>query len=223
MHYYPIELVDGHAILISGTDRILVDTGSPISIHASPILRLMERDFSCATQYAGVSSGSLTELLGSPITTLLGMDILSKFIVMFDYPNHRIGFSTTDSPSKGIEIPIRQHRGIPIVEAEVLGSKHQFFLDSGAKLSYLVASITEGLPSQETKSDFYPGYGSFETPIFTLETQIAGATLSINFGNLPTQLLGLLNQGNVKGIIGFDLFNHFQILLNIQQNKLQFL
>ncbi len=70
---------------------------------------------------------------------------------------------------------------------------------------------------------FYPGYGSFETPIFTLETQIAGATLSINFGNLPTQLLGLLNQGNVKGIIGFDLFNDFQILLNIQQNKLQFL
>lgn len=223
MHYYPIELVDGHAILISGTDRILVDTGSPISIHACPTLRFMERDFPCATQYVGVSIGSLSELLGSPITTLLGMDILSQFIIMFDYRNHRIGFSPTDIPSKGIEIPIRQHRGIPIVEAEVLGSKQQFFLDSGAKLSYLAASVTEGLPSQETKSDFYPGYGSFETPIFTLEVHVAGATLPINFGNLPTQLLGLLNQGNVKGIIGFDLFNRFQILLNIKDNKLQLL
>lgn len=223
MHYYPIELVDGHAILISGTDRILVDTGSPVSIHASPTFSLMERDFPCATHYSGVNSGRLTELLGSPITTLLGMDVLSQFTVLFDYQNQRIGFSPTASPSKGLEIPIRLYRGIPIVEAEVLGSKHQFFLDSGAKLSYLSASITDGLPSQETTSDFYPGYGSFETPIFTLEAQVAGATLPINFGNLPTQLLGLLNQGNVKGILGFDLFNRFQILINSQESKMQLL
>ena len=218
---FSLQLIDGHAIIESGNHRILIDTGSPQTIHTSTTLDFMGKSYACSKEFGGVSSARLSTLIGSPVTTLLGMDILSQFKVLFDYFNSCIWFSETDMLSKGAAIPLRQFSTIPIVELEVLGRPLKFFLDSGAKLSYLEGSLTQGLLSQGTGSDFHPSYGAFETPIYTLECKVAGATFPVNFGNLPSQLAGLLAQANVQGIIGFDLFNRFQVLLDIRENKLQ--
>ena len=218
---FPLQLIDGHAIIESVDHQILIDTGSPKTIHTSTTLDFMGKSFSCLREFGGVNSARLSALIGSPVTTLLGMDIISQFKVLFDYSNHRIWFSETDMFSKGAEIPLGQVSNIPIMELEVLGRSLKFLLDSGAKLSYLETSLTKGLPSQEAASDFHPSYGAFETPIYTLECTVVGATFPVTFGNLPSQLAGILPHANVQGIIGFDLFNRFQVLLNMQENKLQ--
>ncbi len=218
---FPLQLIDGHAIIESHNYRILIDTGSPKTIHISTTLDLMGKSFSCLREFGGVSSNRLSALIGSPVTTLLGMDIISQFKVLFDYSNKCIWFSETDMISKGVAIPLVQFSNIPIVELEVFGRSLKFLLDSGAKLSYLETSFTKGLHSQVVASDFYPSYGRFETKIYTLECTVVEATFPVNFGNLPSQMAGILPQANVQGIIGFDLFNRFQVLLNMQENKLQ--
>lgn len=221
MTSFPIELFDGHAIIESGDHRILIDTGSPQTIHSSRNFEFMGRNFLCSNVLMGISSDSLSQMLGTPVTTLMGMDILSQFKVLFDYRAGNIGFSQDEIQTKGYHVDLSHFMQIPIVEIEVLGNTHKFFLDSGAKLSYLSQVHTAGLTSVGVESDFYPGHGTFQTPVFELQSSIVEMNFPVKYGNLPASLQSLLTMGNVQGIIGFDLFNRFQVMLDHQKNLIK--
>lgn len=220
MTTFPIEIINGHAVIQSGTDRILIDTGSPQSIHSRAMLSFMGQNFPCSTNYMGLTSDKLSEMLGSPVTTLMGMDILSQFKVLFHYQDGYIAFSKEAIPMKGYFIPFTRVMGIPVIELDVLGEKLKFFLDSGAKLSYLAPAYTAGLNPQDQDTDFYPGYGTFQTSVYELDATLVDP-FPVRFGNLPPQLSALLSMGNVQGIIGYDLFNRFKVMMDIQGNQLQ--
>ena len=213
---FSLILHDGHAIIVSGSDRILIDTGSPKTIHTSTSLQFMDQTFSCSTGSMVVNSTSLSAMLGAPVTTLFGMDVMSKFKVLFDYRAGFISFSHQDIPTKGYQKPISQVMGIPIVELEVLGNTHKLFLDTGAKLSYLSQALTAELTSVGVETDFYPGHGPFQTPVFEVQSKITESNFTVKYGNLPVSLQSLLTMGNVQGIIGFDLFNTHQVMLDSQ-------
>jgi hypothetical protein len=220
MTHFPLQLINGHAVIQSGTDRILIDTGSPKTIHSQTTLSFMGQNFPCSTNFMGLTSNKLSDMLGSPVTTLMGMDILSKFKVLFHYQEGFIGFSQVAIPMQGYFIPFTKVMGIPIIELDVLGQKLKFFLDTGAKLSYLSTSYTAGLISQGEDTDFYPGHGTYQTPVYELNADLAGVSFPVRFGSLPPVLTSLLTMGQVQGIIGFDLFNRFQVMMDIQGNSL---
>jgi hypothetical protein len=221
MTSFPLQLINGHAVIQSGSDLILIDTGSPYTIHSSRNLEFMGQNFPCSTGLMGVSSESLSQMLGTPVTTLLGMDILSQFKELFDYRAGFIGFSQDEIPMKGYHVALSDFMKIPIIELEVTGKTLRFFLDSGAKLSYLSAAHTDGLPSTGVESDFYPGYGTFETPVYELQSSLVDTNFPVKYGNLPAALQSLLTMGNVQGIIGFDLFNRFRVMLDSQKNVIK--
>jgi hypothetical protein len=108
-----------------------------------------------------------------------------------------------------------------IIELEVLGKRLKMFLDSGAKFSYLSTAHTANLTSVGTGTDFYPGLGNFETPLFEVESIMAGKSFTVKYGNLPAELLPLISSANVHGIIGYDLFNQFQVFLDTENNIIQ--
>ena len=222
MKQFKITLFKGHAIIIDGENTILIDTGAPSTIHTSSTLTFCSEDFTCSSNYMGLTVSEISKLLGTEITTLLGADILSNYKVLFDYRNEVIQFSKEEIELKGSESRISSFMGIPIVELTIDGQKLKCFLDTGARLSYLPERVTSEHTSAGKEEDFYPGVGKFETECFDITTSFGDHNFIARYGNLPAMLQMTLMMGGTDGIIGFDLFNNLTVVLDLKNKRLQY-
>ena len=219
---FQITLFKGHPIIKDGENIILIDTGAPSTIHASDSLTFCSVNHSCITNYMGLTVSKISEMLGIEITTLLGVDILSDYKILFDYKNEVIEFHKQEIDFDGTEIGISNFMGIPIIELTIESQSLKFILDTGAKLSYLSDSITNNYTSIGTDEDFYPGVGIFETECFKISTSYADNHFIVRYGNLPTLLQMTLKLGGIDGIIGFDFFNNFKVILDLKNNRMKY-
>ncbi len=97
------------------------------------------------------------------------------------------------------------------------------FLDTGAKISYLKKSLTAGSPLTGRVDDFYPGIGRFQTTTFKTAVAVMGETVVLNCGNLPSLLETTLTMAGCAGIIGNDIFRHFNpISFSLPEKKVCF-
>ena len=222
MKNFEIELFKGHSIINDGENRILIDTGAPSTVHSSSSINFCSETFECSTNYMGLSVSKISDLLGTDITTLLGVDILSNYQVLIDYQNRVIEFSNQDIDIDGIETDISTFMGIPIIKMTVDNQELKFFLDTGAQFSYLSENLTKNYLSVGTVEDFYPGVGKFQTECFEIPTIFGDNEFAVKYGNLPTLLQMTLMLGDTDGIIGFDFFNHFKIVLDLKNKKLKY-
>jgi hypothetical protein len=222
MKQFQITLFKGHPIINDGENIILIDTGAPSTIHASSVLTFCSENYNCSTNYMGLTVSKISEMLGTEITTLLGADILSDYKILFDYKNEIIEFNKEAIALDGNEIGISNFMGIPIIELSIDNQKLKFFLDTGAKLSNLSGSITSNYESIGTDEDFYPGVGKFETECFDISTSFGDNNFNVKYGNLPRLLQMTLMLGGTDGIIGFDFFNNFKVVLDLKNNRLKY-
>lgn len=222
MNKFQIRLFKGHPIINDGENIILIDTGAPSTIHASSALIFCSDNYKCSTNYMGLTVSSISEMLGTEITTLLGSDVLSNFKILFDYKNDIIVFNKEEIALNGNEIEISNFMGIPIIELSIDNQILKFFLDTGAKLSYLSESFTNHYLSVGTDEDFYPGVGIFKTECFDITTSFGDTNFIVKYGNLPALLQMTLMLGGTDGIIGFDFFNNFKVVLDLKNNKLKY-
>ena len=70
--------------------------------------------------------------------------------------------------------------------------------------------------------DFYTGVGKFETGCFDIKTSFGDNNFNVKYGNLPALLQMTLMLGGTDGIIGFDFFNNFKVVLDLKNNKLKY-
>jgi hypothetical protein len=222
MKQYTIELFKGHPLLRTANDIILLDTGAPLTIHTSETFNFYDSSYNSMTNYMGLTVQKISELLGCEITTLLGADVLSNYQILIDYKSESVSFSKNEIPFEGTEIAISNFMGIPIVELLIDHQKLKFFLDTGAKLSYLSDGLTGKYPSIGTEEDFYPGIGAFETECFEILTHFGSQVFEVKYGNLPPLLQMTLMMGGTNGIIGFDFFNNFKVVLDLKKNVLKY-
>jgi len=223
MKQFQIKLFKGHPIIKDGDNRILIDTGAPSTIHSSDSLTLCSANYSCSTNYMGLTVTKISNMLGTEITTLLGADILSDYKILFDYKNQVIEFNEQEITFEGAETSISNFMGIPIIELVIDNLELKFFLDTGAKLSYLSDGITSSYEGIGTDEDFYPGVGKFETECFEIETRFGDNNFIVKYGNLPILLQMTLMLSGTDGIIGFDFFNNFKVLLDLENNNLKYI
>jgi hypothetical protein len=221
MKQFQIILIKRHPIIKDGENIILIDTGAPSTINASESLTFCSENYNCSTDYMGLTVSKLSDLLGTEITTLLGADILSEYNILFDYKNEIIEFNKHEIIFDGAETAISNFMGIPVIELSIDSQKLKFFLDTGAKLSYLSKSITNNFESIGTDEDFYPGVGKFETECFEILTSFGTKNFIVKYGNLPPLLQMTLMLGGTDGIIGFDFFNNFKVVLDLKNNRLK--
>ncbi len=107
-------------------------------------------------------------------------------------------------------------------EIQEIETELKFFLDTGAKLSYLSDSLTSNYESVGTDEDFYPGVGKFQTECFEIPTVFGDNEFVVKYGNLPPLLQMTLMIGGTDGIIGFDFFNNFKVVLDLKNNRLKY-
>lgn len=222
MKQFKISLFKGHPIIREGENIILIDTGAPSTIHASNSLTFCSVNYSCSSNYMGLTVSKISDMLGTEITTLLGADVLTDFNILFDYRNEVVEFNKQEIVFDGTQITISNFMGIPIIELNVDNQKLNFFLDTGARLSYLSDNITIGHESVGIDKDFYPGVGVFETKCFEIPTSFGGSKFIAKYGNLPTLLQTTLMLGGTDGIMGFDFFNNFKVVLDLKNNNLKY-
>lgn len=222
MKQFQIKLFKGHPIINDGENKILIDTGAPSTIHTSDTLNFYSQSFGCSTNYMGLTVSKISDMLGTEITTLLGADILSDFKILLDYQNLVIEFSKQEIDINGTQTDISNFMGIPIIKMNVANQELKFFLDTGAKLSYLTDSLTSNYESVGTDEDFYPGVGIFQTECFEIQTVFGDKEFIVKYGNLPSLLKMTLMLGGTDGIIGFDFFNNFKVVLDLKSNRLKY-
>ena len=222
MKQFQIQLFKGHPIINDGENIILIDTGAPSTIHTLDTLNFCSESFGCSTNYLGLTVSKISNMLGTEITTLLGADILSDFKILLDYQNQVIEFSKQEIDINGTQADISNFMGIPIIKMTVANQELKFFLDTGAKLSYLSDSLTRNYESVGTDEDFYPGVGKFQTECFEIPTIFGDNVFVVKYGNLPTLLQMTLMLGGTDGIIGFDFFNNFKVVLDLKNNRLKY-
>ncbi|MCX7877582.1 MAG: retroviral-like aspartic protease family protein [Ignavibacteria bacterium] len=215
-------MFEGHPIINDGDNKILIDTGAPSTIHFSDTLSFCLENYVCSTNYLGLTVSKISEMLGTEIKTLLGADILTHYKILLDYKNQVTGFSKHEIDIEGTQIDIYNFMGIPIIEMTIDNQKLKFFLDTGAKLSYLSDSLTRNYESVGTDEDFYPGVGKFQTDCYEIPTSFGDNKFVVRYGNLPKLLQMTLRLGGTDGIIGFDFFNNFKIVLDLKNNKLKY-
>lgn len=220
---FHLKILDGHSIIEDNGNIILIDTGSPKTLHINEILQFMHSDFPVQNSGHMAMIREIGKHIDLEITTLLGMDILSHYKMIFDYPNRRITFCNGAPLKFGWEmLTLRQKDRIPIISVLVNGKPVLCFFDTGAKLSYLPASATKKLIRTGEATDFYLGFGTFKTLLFEELTTIGTKTTTIRYGTLPPVLENiLLNRiEGVTGIIGYDLLNGHKIYLDASLNEL---
>lgn len=222
MHEFNLTLSNGLPLIQSGDDILLLDTGSPTTIHRTGDFTFAGRQHNAQRQFMGVDLDYISEQIGAKITALMGMDIMSQYIITLDYKGNHASFGEVGDRLGGESVTIDSFMGIPIVEIEVRGEKIRVFLDTGAHVSYLLGDRVAGLESDGEVEDFYPTIGTFTTPCYKLEPAFEGHPFGATFGVLPRQIEPLLHQGQVKGIIGMDFFNSFKVGLDMRNSQLTY-
>jgi hypothetical protein len=172
------------------------------------------------TAYMGLTVSKLSDYVGSQVNALIGADVLSKTCFAIDWRSHRIDFSDTPLDYEGHTVVMTSFMGIPMVELNVCDTKIRAFLDTGAKISYLNAEITQGRDKGRTVTDFYPGIGRFETPTFRIPIALNDVVFRVVFGNLPRVLEMSLMLAGAQGILGNDIFRYFSVYFDIQRSKI---
>ena len=219
---FSIELISGVPIIRDNDHVILLDTGTPQTIHNSTNLNLLGKNFNVQTAHGQINMQTISMNMGQPITTLLGMDILKDYKIVFDYEKLEISLLTADEEDfEGEVIPLSSHLGIPVIQVAPVDQYIPMFLDSGAHLSYVKNIHTQYHKNCGETEDFHPTIGKFTTTKFLSCSKIGEHYIDVYYGNLPAQLavyVSLINGDN--GILGYDFFAKFKMCLDMKNNKL---
>ena len=128
-----------------------------------------------------------------------------QFDVQIDIDRGEIHFSKEELFVEGTTISLDQFMGIPLLDAEIGGETYRMFFDTGAQVSYFQHRSLSSFPAADSLSDFYPGYGQFETETHMLDAQIGAQAMTLRCGSLPKMLAAGLVMGGAKGIIGNEI------------------
>ena len=211
---YAIETVRGHILINDDRgSRVLVDTGSPLSFHAGGVIALGGSSFTVPASLMGTDSAYVTDNVGVPVDGLVGMDILSRGGLLIDVPGGRL---VLGHPTDGMTpLPSRQAFGYVSVEMDIRGRRADVILDTGAPVSYVSPSLTEGLTPVDTVTDFNPSVpgGTFSTPIFECPASFAGLRFDLRVGHLPVLMRTTLSLLGVDGVVGMEVLSRTPVLI----------
>ena len=202
MDILPLQLRDGHLFVDVGGEPWLLDTGAPASFGTSRNLAIDGEEFSVATGYLGLTAESLSQFVGVPCVGLLGVDVLGRFDLILDAAGARLTVSTAELQHSGHSIPLDEFMGIPIVTARIGDSDHRLFFDTGAQISYFQDASLTSFPSAGRVTDFYPGFGQFQTDTHNVRVSLGEVVFTLRCGRLPGLLGTTLMMAGTDGICG---------------------
>ena len=212
------ELIDGHIIFSCEDKKMLLDTGSN-SIGQSDTINFLNTEFDIGSTFNGLDIHKISKYVGFDIDTLIGIDILQHFDLYIDNQNKELTFSKNNNEFYYDAVALDEHC---IFEVAIDGVKLKAYFDTGAKVSYIPSQIVEENITCGSAKDFFPGYGSFETMLYRLDTQIGSIDIELKYGVLPTPLEESLLKRNQYAIIGSDIIQSYNCHISLPNNFIRF-
>ena len=205
---YGLSFEMGHLFAEIGGRKFVLDTGSPMSMAASPGLDFRGRELRLSGNVLGLTPTQLSGFIGTEVHGLLGTDVLNEQDLLFDFERGKLAVPNAPLPLEGEAIPFKPVMGVPLVEASVDGQAYGFFFDTGARISYFQEeAVLEKGPKIGTDEDFYPGFGRFSTETYRLEVQLGSRVFSLVTGTLPARLGLSLGMAGADGILGNEVLH----------------
>jgi hypothetical protein len=213
----------GHILLRGGRGRLaILDTGSPMSIGRGAEYRVAGQVFNPSTAMQSVLDAA-GDHIGRKVDWLFGHDFFASNRVLIDWPARQVRILGANEPTpRGFAIPIELVMGVPAVTGRSSHGTVRAIIDSGASLSYVPANVVQGLTPVGKRSDFYPGFGEFETDVFRVRTEIGGRFINISAGVLPPmlQMMFGLVLGAEGWIVGSDFFRNRVTVIDYRNSRI---
>jgi hypothetical protein len=200
--HYPLHFQAGHLFLEVDDEWWIVDTGAPTSFGTNSRIVLAGQEFSVAPNFLVVDASQLSEYISMECTGLLGMDILGKFDLLLDPANQILEVSAGELEFEGEVVSLENLMGLPVVTAQIEGRPYRMVFDTGAQISYFQHQSLREFPQEGKMTDFYPGFGQFETDIHIVEAEVGGLAFTLRCGTLPGLLGASFRMTGADGIIG---------------------
>jgi len=212
--------INGFLLAETETDRVLIDTGSQMSIGERSEFRLGNRKFALSASQSGQTSDDISRLIHSRINVWLGMDILGKFDFIVDLKQGKITFSSKPLQIPGQGISLRHGQRIPIIDCRVDSAEIRCFLQTGSPLTFLKAEHAAVGRSRGMETVYFPGLGELRAEVFERSVSIGSREYRMRVGLLPRPLEEKCERSRVEGIIGSALFEHGPVCVSNQKHTL---
>ena len=213
MKEYKAEIVNGHILVNDDRgSKILLDTGSPLSFHAERIVALNGKTYPVRTSLGSADSRYVTDNVGTAVSGLVGMDILGESNLLIDVPGGRV---VLGCPTDGMTRIASSQGAYVFMEMEIRGQMVKVILDTGAPISYVSSSLTEGLEVVDVVDDFNPAVpgGKYRVPRYEFSAAFAGQEFRMRAGHLPPALQMAVSILGVKGVVGMEVLKHQPVLI----------
>lgn len=212
-----------HLLIDDGRGAILLDTGSPTSFHANGNIKIGDEVFNVPTSCLEVVNADyLTKKVGCDIVGLMGMDIIDKYCLWINTENfgNFISFSKENTAFSRYSFKTFSAMGVPGIIMQVGSQEVKLLFDTGAPISYLNDRFLNSGEYVRTCRDFSPlTHTDYDVDLYRLPVSFCEKEFNVEFGNMPNEVAMLLGMMGVDGIIGYDLFSNFRVI--VQNGKIQ--
>ena len=217
---YDFELVEDLMIANIGGQRLVIDTGAPVSFANTPI-DLMGQEHVVADNFMGHTVGYFADKLNTRLDGLLAADLMNEYDVCIDYKSCTISFFEEPVETDLVGHDLQSVMGLPyLVDIECEGFTSTCYLDTGASVSYLELPEGYGFELLGHFDDFNPVFGEFSTDLYACDLSLGGRMFPAKVGQLPETASALLGMMGVEGIIGSDLFKTYRVTISARRHKL---
>ena len=211
---------EGHIVIRSKGQNLLLDTGSPITFSQERFVQLIDRHAIKYRDFQGVDCDTISGFIGVPVNTVVGMDVLTGLNLSINAGRREVTIGGRRPLGSDFSGDLEYLMGVPIVKLKVDGRDVRMIVDTAAKLSYLDSGILERYRQVGTETDFYPGIGEFNSETYHVPIALGNHDQIMTFGKLPGLLSILLDSFNADGILGFELYEKGSVFLSFKENRL---
>ena len=180
---------------------ILLDTGSPTSFgNVEFNWRGKRKDISANTELLDLKD--LSNTIETRVDAILGADLLLEGPMFMTFVEDRIRLG----PSQGVGT-------IPVVDISIDGILKKVCIDTGAKQSFILSKLVEGVERIGTVLDFHVTIGDFSAELVRLSVQADGKNFPIEVAVVPIHLQGLFDSFGIDAILGLDYLTFYPSLI----------
>lgn len=190
----------GHIIADFDGKLMLVDTGAAKTFY---------------DEYEGVHINDLARMLGQPLDGVLGMDSFKGRVLSLT--RDTIYLNGVPPDHKGA--PLTYISGVPCVDIKINEVPCRAFIKTGATTSYISEALILRDKYTRSVNDSHPSYGSFRVKMFVNYFSISNKNYFADAGELPGEF-ELLSSAGIDAIIGTDLLDRFDLVMDFSENRL---
>lgn len=190
----------GHIIANIDGQQMLVDTGAAKTFY---------------DEYKGVSIHDLSCMVGRPLDGVMGMDSFKGKVLSLT----RNTIQINGQPPEYEGVPLEYISGVPCVDIKINEASCRAVIKTGTTTSYISEKLI--LKDKYTRSvrDVHPHYGNFSVKMFVNYFSVSNKNFFSDAGELPSEF-SMLSSTGVDAIIGADLLNRFDMVMDFSNNRL---